>query len=186
MIRFDAEPWEYLGSDDVVDVDHPLVQTIAARLRTGDDVTYARLAFEHVRDEVTHSVDAGDRRVTWRASDVLEAGTGLCYAKSHALVALLRAGGVQAGLAYQRLRSGDDLVLHGLTAVLADDRWVLLDARTGVEFSAADDRLLYPADGAGETTYPTVHAATPPVVLAALRGADDALELAASGLPREL
>ena len=35
--------------------------------------------------------DSGDPRVTWRASDVLAQRTGICYAKAHALAALLRA-----------------------------------------------------------------------------------------------
>jgi transglutaminase-like putative cysteine protease len=189
---FDADPWDYLGADEAVDVEHPVVQTLAARLRTGDDRAFAEAAFRYVRDEVTHCVDAGDRRVTWRASDVLEQGTGFCYAKAHAFVALLRAGGIQAGLSYQRLRDGDGFVLHGLAAALIDDRWVLLDVRGNkpgidVEFSADEDRLAFVPDTAqGERTYPTVYAAPHPVVLDALCSADDALALAASGLPAEL
>jgi transglutaminase-like putative cysteine protease len=155
-MRFAAEPWDYLAEDEAIDHEHPLVQRIASEMRTGDDVAYARSAFEYVRDQVTHSMDVGDRRVTWRASDVLNEGTGLCYAKAHAFVALLRAGGIQSGLCYQRLRSGDDprgddppttprsrpatslalgvgsgsiFVLHGLAAALIDDRWVRLDPR---------------------------------------------------------
>lgn len=42
--------------------------------------------------------------VTWRASDVLRRGTGLCFAKAHLLAALLRAVGVPCGLCYQVLR----------------------------------------------------------------------------------
>ncbi|WP_026412003.1 transglutaminase-like domain-containing protein [Actinomadura oligospora] len=181
---FDAEPWAYLGADEAVDVEHPLVRSIASELRTGDDLTYARLAFEYVRDNVSHPGDVPDPRVTWRASDVLEQGTGFCHAQAHALTALLRAGGIQAGLCYQRLRDGDRFFLHGLTAVLADDCWVRLDSR-GVDlaFSASEDRLAYVADpSAGELDYPTVFAAPPEVVLGALRSDADALEIIRDGL----
>lgn len=163
---FAAEPWDYLGASEAIDIEHPLVQSIASELRTGDDVDYARRAFDHVRDRVAHSMDAGDPRVPWRASDVLEQRTGLCYAKSHAYVALLRAGGVQAGLCYQDC-SG---VLHGLAAALVDDRWVLLDPRgnkpgVDVQFSPSEDRLAYPDD----PVRPTVHAEPPPAVLERLK-----------------
>ncbi|QFG25573.1 transglutaminase family protein [Actinomadura sp. WMMB 499] len=163
---FAAEPWDYLAASEAIDIEHPLVQSIASELRTGDDVAYARAAFDHVRDRVAHSMDVSDPRVPWRASDVLEQRVGLCYAKSHAYVALLRAGGVQAGLCYQTV-SG---VLHGLTAALVDDRWVLLDPRgnnanVDVEFSASEDRLAYPEI----PVHPTVHATPHPTVLAALR-----------------
>ncbi len=99
-------------------------------------------------------MDTGDPRVPWRASDVLDQRTGLCYAKSHAYVALLRAGGIQAGLCYQE-SSG---ILHGLTAALVDDRWVLLDPRGNkpgidVQFSPSENRLAYPDDPIHPTVY---------------------------------
>ncbi|QKW40377.1 transglutaminase family protein [Actinomadura sp. NAK00032] len=163
---FAAEPWDYLGASEAIDIEHPLVQSIAAQLRTGDDIAYARAAFDHVRDKVAHSMDAGDPRVPWRASDVLDQRTGLCYAKSHAYVALLRAGGVQAGLCYQE-SSG---VLHGLTAALVDDRWVMLDPRGNkpgidVQFSPSEHCLAFP----GDPVLPTVYAVPPESVLEGLK-----------------
>lgn len=163
---FAADPWDYLAASEAIDIEHPLVQSIAAELRTGDDIAYAHAAFDHVRDRVPHSMDTGDPRVPWRASDVLDQRTGLCYAKSHAYVALLRAGGIQAGLAYQQA-SG---TLHGLTAALVDDRWVLLDPRGNkpgidVQFSPSEDRLAYPTD----PIHPTIYAAPPETVLEALK-----------------
>jgi transglutaminase-like putative cysteine protease len=165
-MEFAAEPWDYLAASEAIDIEHPLVQSIAAELRTGDDIAYAHAAFDHVRDRVPHSMDTGDPRVPWRASDVLDQRTGLCYAKSHAYVALLRAGGIQAGLCYQQA-SG---VLHGLTAALVDDRWVLLDPRGNkpgidVQFSASEDRLAYP----DEPVHPTIYATPPAPVLEGLK-----------------
>ena len=163
---FAAQPWDYLGASEAIDIEHPLVQSIAAEQRTGDAIAYAHAAFDHVRDKVVHSMDGGDPRVVWRASDVLEQRTGLCYAKAHAYVALLRAGGVQAGLCYQE-SSG---FLHGLTAALVDDRWVLLDPRGNkpgidVQFSPSEHRLAFP----GDPVLPTVYAEPPESVLEGLK-----------------
>ncbi|MGN6332720.1 MAG: transglutaminase domain-containing protein [Motilibacteraceae bacterium] len=98
-------PAAYLGEDDVVDRSDPRLVALAADLRAAadDDVDYARRAFELARDEVRHSWDAQDRRVTLTASEVLGEKVGLCYGKSHLLVALLRAPGIPAGFCYQRL-----------------------------------------------------------------------------------
>lgn len=88
----------YLRADDVIDHGHPQVRRTAALLRSGasNPYEYAKAAFVHVRDEVPHSFDSGDDRVSWRASDVLSTRNGICYAKSHALAALLRAEGIPA------------------------------------------------------------------------------------------
>ncbi|WP_395108729.1 transglutaminase family protein [Actinomadura sp. SCN-SB] len=188
---FDGEPWDYLGADEAVDLEHDVVQSTASELRVGDDVAYAKAAFGLVRDRISHSMDAGDHRVTWRASDVLSEGTGLCYAKAHAFVALLRAGGIQAGFCYQRLRVGEDpsdpFFLHGFAAALIDDRWVRLDPRGNkpgiqVEFSADEDRLAYTPDPElGEKDYPTVYAAPHPAVLDVLKAHDDCVRMCETG-----
>ncbi|MFC9975014.1 transglutaminase family protein [Spirillospora sp. NPDC127200] len=158
-MEFAAEPWDYLGADEAVDLEHPLVQAKAAELRTGDDIALARLAFEFVRDQITDDGGAGGH---WRASDVLAAGAGSSRARAHLLVALLRAGGVQAGLCYQRLRDGGGFTVHGLAATLVDDRWVRLDPRDGVEFSADEDRLAVRADPARGERDGTMVFASPP------------------------
>jgi transglutaminase-like putative cysteine protease len=74
-------------------------------------------------------MDARDRRVTLLSSEVLRERVGLCYAKSHLLVALLRSEGIPAGLCYQRLRSGDGYVLPGLVAVHLRGAWHRQDPR---------------------------------------------------------
>jgi transglutaminase-like putative cysteine protease len=195
-VRFTGEPWDYLGADQAIDLEHPLVQEMAARLPAGDgDVVFARAAYELVRDTITHSMDARDRRVTWRASDVLRERTGLCYAKSHAYVALLRAAGIQAGLCYQRLardEAGSAHALHGLTAVCLDGSWFRLDPRgnrPGVqaEFSLTAERLAYVVrPELGEIDYPEVYAGPHPAVLEALQRHQDCLELCDGHLPTEL
>ncbi|MGW2638535.1 transglutaminase domain-containing protein [Streptomyces sp. NPDC001348] len=166
----------YLAADEVIDHHHPLVRETAARLaRNADDsYAYARLAFEFVRDTVPHSQDSGDLRVTWRASDVLEQGTGVCYAKAHALAALLRAEDIPTALCYQRLE-----VVHGLVAVRFNGAWHRQDPRgnkPGVDarFSLHGERLAFvPDPESNEMDYPVLYAEPHPVVLAALKAAPD-------------
>ena len=98
------------------------VVALAHRLSAGQptEVDVARVCFEWVRDNVLHTADHGLPEVTCAASEVLSAGTGFCYAKSHLLAALLRANGIPAGFAYQRLSldaEGSAFCLHGLNAV---------------------------------------------------------------------
>jgi transglutaminase-like putative cysteine protease len=168
----------YLAADKVIDHDHQLVRETAAKLRAGAPELhdYAKAAFEFVRDTIPHSDDSGDLRVTWRASDVLEQRTGICYAKAHALAALLRAEGIPTGLCYQFLG-----VVHGLVAIRlpGHDRWARQDPRgnkPGVDsqFSLGEERLAWVPDPAeGEFDFPTLYAATPPPVLECLQQATD-------------
>jgi transglutaminase-like putative cysteine protease len=185
----------YLAADEAVDHHHPLVRRTAAQLAQGveDSYGYARAAFEFVRDTVPHSQDVGDPRVTWRASDVLKRRTGICYAKAHALAALLRAEDIPTALCYQRLAhdDGDGYVIHGLVAVRFHGAWHRQDPRgnkPGVDarFSLDGERLAFVPDaGAGESDLPTLYAAPHPAVLDALRAAPDRARLWAT-LPETL
>ncbi|MFH9764434.1 transglutaminase family protein [Streptomyces anulatus] len=179
----------YLAVDEAIDHEHPRVVEAATRLARGTDTAYAyaRAAFEFVRDTIPHSADSGDPRVTWRASEVLAARTGICYAKSIALTALLRAGGIPAGLCYQRLvgRDGATPVIHGLVALrLPGARdWARVDPRGNkpgidAQFSLEEERLAWVArEEFNEVDYPGVYAAPPEVILRALKSARDRSEL---------
>ncbi|MFJ6613833.1 transglutaminase family protein [Streptomyces sp. NPDC091289] len=189
LIQQNPDIAAYLAVGEAVDHDHPRVRETAADLaREADDAyTYARTAFEYVRDTIPHSADSGDPRVTWRASDVLATRNGICYAKSIALTALLRAHGVPAGLCYQRLTddAGADPVLHGLVAVRlpGHDRWSRVDPRGNkpgidAQFSTEKERLAWVVrEEFDEIDYPVVYAAPPEVILRALKGARDRSEL---------
>ncbi|MFF4629505.1 transglutaminase domain-containing protein [Streptomyces griseorubiginosus] len=166
----------YLAADDVIDHDHPVVREVAARLakESEDSYSYARLAFGYVRDAIPHSQDSGDPRVTWRASDVLEQGTGICYAKAHALAALLRAEDIPTALCYQKLD-----VVHGLVAVRFNGAWHRQDPRgnkpgVNAQFSLNGERLAFtPALGSSEMDYPVLYAEPHPTVLEVLKAAPD-------------
>ncbi|MGQ4405189.1 transglutaminase domain-containing protein [Streptomyces hayashii] len=183
LIQENPDLSEYLAADEVIDHHRPLVRATAARLAKDaeDSYAYARLAFEYVRDSITHSQDADDPRVTWRASDVLEQGTGICHAKAHALAALLRAEDIPTALCYQRLThdAGDGHALHGLVAVRFGGAWHRQDPRgdkPGVDtrFSLDGERLAFvPDPAAGESDHPVLYAAPHPVVLGALKAAPD-------------
>ncbi|MGW7098085.1 transglutaminase-like domain-containing protein [Streptomyces sp. NPDC054838] len=190
LIQEHSDVSAYLAADEAIDHGHPLVRETADALWTavgGEPYAYAEAAFEFVRDTVPHSGDSGDMRVSWRASDVLDTRNGICHAKSHALVALLRAKGVPAALCYQRLTEddGSQPVLHGLVALRlpGGDRWARLDARgnkPGVDarFDLDREQLAFPVrPELGEVDYPTLYAAPHAGALTALRESADRPEL---------
>lgn len=197
LIQQDPDIHAYLAASEAVDHDHPLVRDVAERLSRDhpDAYSYAEAAFELVRDTIPHSADSGDLRVTWRASDVLEQRTGICYAKSIAYAALLRARGIPAALCYQRLVDDDGSApaVHGLVAVLLPGTtgWARQDARgnkPGVDarFSVEKERLAWTVrPELGEVDYPELLAAPHPAVLAALKAARDRPHLWRT-LPTEL
>jgi len=178
----------YLAADEVIDHHHPLVRRTASRLARDaeDSYAYARLAFEFVRDTIPHSQDSGDPRVTWRASDVLEQGTGICYAKSHALAALLRAEDIPTALCYQKFD-----VVHGLVAVRFNGAWHRQDPRgnkpgVDAQFSLDGERLAWvPDPESNEVDYPVLYAEPHPAVLSVLKAAPDRPHLWKT-LPTEL
>ncbi|MEI5520198.1 transglutaminase family protein [Streptomyces brasiliscabiei] len=195
LIQQNPDLSAYLAADEVIDHDRPQVRRTAARLAkdASDSYDYARAAYEFVRDAIPHSADSGDPRVTWRASDVLEQRTGICYAKAHALTALLRAEDIPTALCYQRLThdDGDGHVVHGLVAVRFNGAWHRQDPRgnkPGVDarFSLAGEELAWVPDlDSDEVDYPVLYAVPHPAVLGALKAATDRQHLWRT-LPTEL
>lgn len=161
-------PAPFLRSTSVLDADHPSVAALAARLAEGlaGPEMVAAACFDWVRDRITHTADVGLGPVTIRASDVLAAGTGLCYAKSHLLVALLRANSIPAGLCYQRLSidgAGPPFCLHGMVGVrLPGMGWYRCDPRgdkpgIATRFDPPTECLAYAPSLAGEADLPGIH-----------------------------
>lgn len=193
MLLFVDSRAGYLGADGIVQADLPDIRQLASSLRQRqlDDMEFARAAFEWVRDNVAHALDVGDRRVTWRAADVLKERVGLCFAKSHLLVAMLRAEGVPSGFCYQRLADGESHVLHGLVAAQLPRGWVRLDPRGNkpglqVEFSARGAVAFATDAAAGEVDYPWVFESPEPDLVRALKTATDTMSLCAHGLPSQV
>ena len=171
----------FLRETEVVDFGQPEVSALARRLAEGktEVAEVARACFAWVRDRIEHCNDYGREELTCSASEVLRVGTGFCYAKSHLLVALLRANGIPAGFCYQRLavgRAETGFVLHGLAAVwLPEFGWYRIDPRgnkVGVDaqFVTPVERLAYPTELPGEVLFPGVYAEPAPRVVGVLRG----------------
>ena len=152
---------EFLQPTAIIDCTAAPIVAAAAEIAgdATDDEEIARRCFLWVRDSVRHSVDHRISVVTCTASDVLEHRAGFCYAKSHLLVALLRARGIPAALCYQRLSldsTGSAFYLHGLVAVhLQQHGWYRIDPRgdkPGVtsDFCPPEERLPFTPKLPGE------------------------------------
>ena len=169
----------YIESSTYIDWKHPVVRRKAEELAAGcsSQTELAPRCFAFVRDSIKHSWDWQMNPVTCKASEVLEHGTGYCYAKSHLLAALLRANHIPAGLCYQRLvteTGGRSHCIHGLNAVHLDDvGWYRIDARGNKEGVLADfcpplERLAFPIVNPGETDIVGIWPEPLPVVIEAL------------------
>lgn len=184
VVDVDDDPDCFLGADDMIQSSHPSVEALAGELRANHaaDTAFARTAFEWVRDNVSHSFDVQDARVTLTASEVLEERVGLCYAKSNLLAAVLRSQGIPAALCYQRLGNPDEgYFVHGLVAIHLDGAWHRQDPRgnkpgVDAQFSLGRERLAWEVDESrGERDYPRLYPTTAPEVTAALRNANNIL-----------
>jgi transglutaminase-like putative cysteine protease len=173
-------PTCFLDASEIIDHQAPAVRRLALELAGGarDPLVVAKRCFEWVRDSIKHSSDYRLNPVTCSASEVLAAGTGYCYAKSHLLAALLRANGIPAGLCYQRLSidgQGPPFCLHGLNAVLLPGiGWYRIDARGNrpdvqAEFTPPVERLAFPIQFEGERNLPDIYAEPLPQVVQTLR-----------------
>jgi len=150
----------YLKSCEIIDFDRqPLceITNLAIEIKTyaSDELSYIKNAFEYVRDKISHSADIQGNTITCKASEVLKAKEGICYAKSHLLAALLRCNQIPTGFCYQKLILDDDtapyLILHGLNAVYIESiaKWIRLDARgnkpgINAKFSTTYEKLAFP------------------------------------------
>ena len=132
---------EYLKSDDVIDYNNESITQIADSLyqNAESEIEYIKAAYEFVRDKVSHSADINEDIITCSASEVLMAGHGICFAKSHLLAALLRCKSIPTGFCYQKLILDDEtapvLIYHGLNGVYIKEcnKWIRLDARGNKE-----------------------------------------------------
>lgn len=149
---------QYLQCSDIIDFDNESVAQLADKLYSASngETDCIRKAFEYVRDHISHSADIGADGVPCTASQVLKAGHGICFAKSHLLAAILRSRGIPAGFCYQKIVLNDDadvpeLVYHGLNGVYLreHDKWIRLDARgnkegVNAQFSIDTEQLAFP------------------------------------------
>lgn len=148
---------EYLQEDDVVDCRNAAITQLADAFgqEADNEIDYIKRVYEFVRDCISHSADINEEQLTCSASEVLNAGHGICFAKSHLLAALLRNKSIPAGFCYQKLILDDEtapvLIYHGLNGVYIKEyqKWIRLDARGNKEgvnarFSLEEECLAFP------------------------------------------
>lgn len=195
---------DYLAASEAAPSGDPAIvsqaRTIVADRRGVEAIT---AVYHWVRDRVPHTADLGGGPITCTATEVLHAGTGICYAKSNLLAALLRCSGVPTGFCYQRLAKDPPYTgfeLHALNAVYVDawNDWVRIDARgnrpalpdgrpaVDAELTRDGTRLAFPVDPArGEVDDNRVFVEPLPETIKALRSSRD-LETLWRALPSTL
>lgn len=147
---------EYLYEDSVIDYSDSAITELANELqqKAVNETDYIKLAYEYVRDKISHSADINQDIITCSASEVLRAKHGICFAKSHLLAALLRNKGIPAGFCYQKLILDDEtapvLIYHGLNGVYIKEyeKWIRLDPRgnkvgVNAQFSLEEEQLAF-------------------------------------------
>lgn len=186
----------YLAELDEVNYTHPVVKEKIDELFHVDQTELEKIniAFEFVRDEISHSWDIQGKQVTCKASEVLEARHGICYAKSNLLAALLRSQGIPTGFCYQRIIFGVGHSIHALNAVYVSslDQWVRLDARGNKEgvdaqFSLDEEKLAFTINEAlDEKDYSMIYAKPHEKTIGVLTAHDDAVSMCKYYLPESI
>lgn len=179
---------KYFAETSIINYQHLAIMAIVNELQQQyeGDIARTEAAFHYVRDRIAHSFDIAATEVTCTASEVLEAGHGICYAKSHLLAAILRGMGIPAGICYQRQTFlGESrepkMCLHALNAAYISslERWVRFDARgnklgVDAQFSLEKEQLAFPLnEQLGEKDYPEIYSEPLPSIVQALRNSEN-------------
>ncbi len=200
MILLSNSIEEYLKSSKYIDWKNSDVSKLADSVfeKSQTEIEFVKSIYCYVRDEIKHSWDVQDKRVTATASQVLHEKVGICWAKSNLLAALMRAKGIPAGICYQRLTLGETpdtgYCIHALNAVYlrAVNRWIRIDARgnkegVDAEFSITKERLAFTVRPEyGEFEYNEVYADPAPITMKVLEESTDALYMYSHALPKRL
>ncbi|WP_158895454.1 transglutaminase-like domain-containing protein [Amycolatopsis anabasis] len=175
--KTDTADEEYLRPTAYIDSDHPTVVETARRITEGATTEVDRLGriYHHVRD-LPYDILASFRYLAQgrtAASDVLENGVAFCMGKASSFVALSRAAGIPARVAFQALDApemeflspevrvlwggpvGRPLPWHSLGEAFIGGRWVKLDATIDAP-TATELGKPYTIDFDGRTDIPTV------------------------------
>ncbi|MFA6940606.1 MAG: transglutaminase family protein [Clostridiaceae bacterium] len=191
---------DYLKSSKYIDWINPNILSMANYLikENNNEIETVKTMYHYVRDEIKHSWDIQDKRVTAKASDVLCEKVGICWAKSNLLASLLRAKGIPAGICYQRLTLGNTpdtgYCIHALNAVYMQtlDKWIRIDARGNKEginaemFLDKEQLAFIIRPEYDEIDYQEIYAEPIPATMEILEKSTDALYMYLHSLPESL
>jgi transglutaminase-like putative cysteine protease len=166
--------------------------------KSQDEIDFVKGIYHYVRDEIKHSWDIQDKRVTAKASQVLHEKVGICWAKSNLLAALLRSKGIPTGICYQRLTLGDTpdtgYCIHAFNAVYLKtlNKWIRIDARgnkegINAEFLIKKEQLAFTVRPEyDEIDYEEIYDEPIPITMQILEKSTDALYMYLHSLPERL
>lgn len=191
---------KYLAESDYINWKAESILQKAKELfeSSNDEIELIRAAYHFVRDEIKHSWDVQDKRITITATDVLREKVGICWAKANLLSALLRANNIPTGICYQRLTLGDTpetgYCIHAMNAVYINtiNRWIRLDARgnkAGVDaqMSLEKEQLAFNVrPEQGEIDYKEIYAEPLPITMQVLENSTDAIYMYLHSLPDQI
>lgn len=190
---------KYLENSEYINWDNGAIGSSAKQFFVANnEVETVRKTYLFVRDEIHHSWDAQDKRVTARATDVLQKKVGICWAKANLFSALLRANHIPAGICYQRLTLGDTpetgYCIHALNAIYLHSltKWIRLDARgnkAGIhaEMNLKQEKLAFEIRTEyDEIDYQKVYAEPLPQTMHILESNTDALYMYLHCLPERI
>lgn len=156
IIPYSNEIDNYLKSDVVIDHENKSITQLADTLfqKANSELDFIKIAYEYVRDHISHSADINEDIITCTASEVLKERHGICFAKSHLLAAILRSKSIPTGFCYQKLILDDEsvpiLIYHGLNGVYVKEykKWIRIDARgnkegVNAQFSTETEQLAF-------------------------------------------
>lgn len=200
MLKIQGNINSYLMFSHYIDGDNLSIQRKAAELkeRSENEIQLVKNTYYFVRDEIKHSWDVQDKRVTITATDVLREQVGICWAKANLLAALLRANEIPTGICYQRLTLGDTpdtgYCIHALNAVYMQElnKWIRLDARgnkdgINADFSINKECLAFPIRTEyDEVDYKTVYAEPLQMTMDILEKSTDAIYMYLHSLPEKI
>lgn len=200
MLKLQEDFSKYLSFSHYINGDELSIQRKATQLKncSENEIELVKNTYHFVRDEIKHSWDAQDKRVTVTATDVLKEKVGICWAKANLLTALLRANNIPTGICYQRLTLGDTpdsgYCIHALNAVYIKtiDKWIRLDARgnkvgVNAEFSLDREQLAFEIRTEyDEVDYKTVYAEPLKITMDVLENSTDALYMYLHSLPERI
>lgn len=95
----------FLRTTPIINWDHPEILALASYLSKQSPNPHELIirSFHWVQTQIIPDAEYQSVSATLKASDILIKKRGCCFGKSHLLAALLRANGISAGLAYQRV-----------------------------------------------------------------------------------